>query len=368
MELKRTPLYEIHHQYGGRVIDFGGWALPVQYKGIIDEHRAVREKAGIFDVSHMGEILVEGGQALDLLQELVTNDVSKMKINQVQYTPMCNDRGGIIDDFIIYRLGESKYLLVVNAANTEKDLNRVLEVAKGYPEARVEDITDQVGIIAIQGPLAKEILQKITPQDLGDIKYFWCVQDVEAAGENTMLISRTGYTGEDGFEIYCPSQSAPAIWEALMKEGEGLGLVPAGLGCRDTLRFEVCLPLYGNELTEDTNPLEAGLGRFVKLDKPSFRGREAIAEMKEEGPGRVLVGLEMTSRGIARTNYPILENGQKVGVITSGSFAPSLDKNLALGYVPKELSEIGTALQVDARGRLIDARIVPIPFYKKEEN
>ena len=183
-----------------------------------------------------------------------------------------------------------------------------------------------------------------------------------------MLISRTGYTGEDGFEIYCPSQSAPAIWEALMKEGESLGLVPAGLGCRDTLRFEVCLPLYGNELTEDTNPLEAGLNRFVKLGKPSFRGREAIARMEEEGPQRVLVGLEMTSRGIARTNYPILENGREVGVITSGSFAPSLNKNLALGYVPKHLSEIGTALQVDARGRLIDARIVPIPFYKKEEN
>jgi len=366
IKLKRSPLHEIHLKYGGKMIDFGGWELPVQYSGIIEEHRAVRKNAGLFDVSHMGEISVEGDQALDLLQELVTNDVSRLEVNQVQYTPMCNDCGGILDDLVIYRRGEKQFLLVVNAANTERDFNRVLEVGSRYPGARVANISDQVALLALQGPQAQDILQELTDTDLNTIKYFWSQQQVAIAGRKAILVSRTGYTGEDGFEIYCSPEEAPYLWEALMERGKSRGLVPAGLGARDTLRFEVCLPLYGNELTENTTPLEAGLTRFVKLYKPFFHGKEALVRAKKEGLKKKLVGLEMVSRGIARSGYRVLKDDQVVGEITSGSYAPTLDKNLALGYVQPHLSEVDTELLVEARGRFIEARVVSIPFYKRE--
>ena len=363
--LKRTPLYDMHIKYGGKMVDFGGWELPIQYSGIINEHKTVREAAGIFDVSHMGEITIKGPQALDLLQEMVTNDVALLKDNQVQYTPICRDDGGIIDDLIIYRKGAEDFLLVVNAANTERDFERVRELAAGYPGAEIENISSAVAQIAIQGPRAASILSQVTADDISSIKYFWFLPEVSLCGE-TALVSRTGYTGEDGFEIYCSREAAPKIWEELMQKGTGQGLLPAGLGARDTLRFEACLPLYGNELDEATNPLEAGLTRFVKLYKPSFRGKDTLVRAKHKGLAKRLVGLEVTGRGIPRHGYPVLHETSVIGRITSGSYAPTLDKNLGLAYVGEEFCELDTNLLVDIRGRKVEARVVSIPFYKRE--
>ncbi len=361
---KETPLYQMHIKYKGRMVDFGGWNLPIQYSGIISEHDAVRQRAGIFDVCHMGEFTIEGKQSTALLQELLTNDVSLVTDNQVQYSPMCNDRGGIIDDLMIYRYNQDKYLMVVNASNTEKDFNRVTEVASDYPEVEIADISHQVALIALQGPLATEILAMETEADLGALKPFRFIPEVLVCGEKVML-SRTGYTGEDGFEIYSGVESAPVIWEMLMERGQDLGLVPAGLGARDTLRFEACLALYGNELDDDTNPLEAGLHRFVKLDKPHFRGKDSIAKAQEEGLKKTLVGLEMVGRGVPRHGYPVMHQGSPVGNITTGSYAPTLDKNLGMAYVTPSFAAPDTQLFIDVRGRQIEARVVPIPFYSR---
>lgn len=363
-DLKRTPLYDVHLKYGGRMVNFGGWNLPIQYSGIIEEHRSVREAAGLFDVSHMGEITVKGKQALDLLQELVTNDVSIIKDGQVQYSPMCNDAGGIIDDLIIYRFGPENFLLCVNAANTEKDFERVQEVASGYQEAEVANISSEVAQIALQGPQAAAILSRETEADIKAIKYFWFLPEIEVCGEPAM-VSRTGYTGEDGFEIYCRPESAPSIWEDLMHSGRDLGLAPAGLGARDTLRFEACLPLYGNELDDAVNPLEAGLGRFVKLGKPSFRGKDPLVKSTEAGLQQKLAGLEMIGRGVPRHGYPVFQGEAEVGKITTGSYSPTLDKNLGLAYVAVEFGEPGTQLLVDCRGRKVEARVVTTPFYSR---
>jgi len=363
-DLKRTPLYDIHIKYGGRMVNFGGWELPIQYSGIINEHHAVRQAAGIFDVSHMGEISVEGEQALDLIQELVTNDASLIKDNQVQYSPICNDNGGIIDDLITYRFGPEKYLLIVNAANTEKDFNRVKEIAANYPKARIANISSKVAQIALQGPKAVDILAAEADQDVRALKYFWFIPEVNVCGEPA-LVSRTGYTGEDGFEIYCDPYSAPVIWEGLMARGKEYGLIPAGLGARDTLRFEACLPLYGNELDDETNPLEAGLGRWVKLNKAFFRGKDNLVKVNEEGLRRKLVGLEMIGRGVPRHGYLVLQGERVVGQITTGSFSPTLEKNLGLAYVAIDCAEPGTELLVDCRGRQVEARVVQIPFYSR---
>ena len=362
--LKRTPLYDIHIKYGGKMVDFGGWELPIQYSGIIDEHTLVRQRAGLFDVSHMGEITVKGEQALDFLQELVTNDVALIADNQVQYSPICKDDGGIIDDLIVYRRAADNFLLVVNASNTAKDFARVCEVVKDFPGVEVVNISDQVAQIAIQGPLAREIVAKETKEDLSGVKYFWFLPEVTVCGEKA-LVSRTGYTGEDGFEIYCSHSSAPIIWEGLAKAGAEYGLGPAGLGARDTLRFEACLPLYGNELDEATNPLEAGLTRWVKLYKPSFRGKEPLVRAEHEGIKKTLVGLEATGRGVPRHGYPVLKDSTVVGSITTGSYAPTLDKNLGLAYVGVDYSEPGTELAVEIRGRKIEARVVSIPLYNR---
>jgi aminomethyltransferase len=346
------------------MVDFGGWELPIQYSGIINEHKAVRQAAGIFDVSHMGEISVEGEQALDLIQELITNDASLIKDNQVQYSPICNDNGGIIDDLITYRFGPEKFLLIVNASNTDKDFNRVQELAAGYPKARIANISSKVAQIALQGPKSVEILSAEADKDVGAMKYFWFIPEVNVCGEPA-LVSRTGYTGEDGFEIYCDPHSAPIIWEGLMARGEAYGLIPAGLGARDTLRFEACLPLYGNELDDATYPLEAGLDRWVKLDKDSFRGKESLVNVQKTGLTRKLIGVEMTGRGIPRHGYPLLQGETVVGHITTGSFSPTLEKNLGLAYAAIDCAEPGTELLVDCRGRLVEARVVSIPFYSR---
>ena len=362
-ELRKTPLFEAHESLGGKIIDFGGWALPVQYSGILDEHRAVRERAGLFDVSHMGEIHIKGPQAQAAIDHLVTNDCSKAKIHQLVYSPMCYPDGGVVDDILVYKLCEDDYWLVVNAANTDKDFDWVKRNVSGY-DVTVENISPQVAQIAIQGPAAQRILQKTTPCDLSSIKFFWCLPDVEIAGRKA-LVSRTGYTGEDGFEIYCRPEDARHIWDTLLAEGKDEGIVPAGLGARDTLRFEVALPLYGHELSPEITPLEAGLGFFVKLKKPDFIGKDALAAQKEKGLTRKIVGLELMGRGVPREGYAVMSDGKQVGYLTSGAFSPTMNKGLALALVTMEFTEIGTELDIDIRGKACPVKVVKTPFYQK---
>lgn len=363
-DLKKTPLLAMHEKYGGKIIDFGGWALPVQFAGIIEEHLAVRQRAGLFDVSHMGEIDVRGPQALDLVQKLITNDASKLVLNQVLYTPMCYPDGGIVDDLLVYRLAEDHFFLVVNASNIAKDFDWILKVAVGYPGARVENLSDSIAQLALQGPLAEGILQKLTDTELSTIAYYHCRQGVSVAGCRC-LVSRTGYTGEDGLEIYSKPEDAATLWEAILEEGSDEGVVPVGLGARDTLRFEARLPLYGHEINQEITPLEAGLGIFVKLEKPDFIGRDVLVRQKEEGLRRKLVGFEMVDRGIPRQGYPIAKDGVEVGFVSTGSYSPTLEKNIGLGYVPVDLSKTGTELEVVIRGKGVKAKVIRTPFYQR---
>lgn len=362
MELKRTPLYDEHRLAGAKMIDFGGWEMPVQYAGVLDEHRNVRNNAGLFDVSHMGEIEVKGKDALDFVQYMVTNDVSKIQDNQILYTLMCTPDGGVIDDFLIYRIHEEHFILVVNAANTDKDFAWLQENSKFY-EVRLENRSDEYSLLALQGPKAQKILQKLTSLDLNEIKPFsfkhWEVDGV------LCMISRTGYTGEDGFEIYFSPEYAVQLWKKILEVGAEEGVQPIGLGARDTLRFEAKLPLYGNELGPEITPLEAGLSFFVKLDKEKFIGKEALLKQKEEGIPRKLVGLEMIERGIARSHYPIQCEGKEIGFVTSGSFAPTLNKNIALGLIAAEYAEEGKTLDIMIRGKAVKAQISSSLFYKR---
>ncbi|HWI51695.1 MAG TPA: glycine cleavage system aminomethyltransferase GcvT [Symbiobacteriaceae bacterium] len=366
--LKRTPLYEMHLKYGARMVPFGGWDMPVQYTGVMEEHRAVREAAGLFDVSHMGEFELKGPQALELIQLVSVNNAAKLEIGQVQYSLMCYENGTIVDDILVYRLGENHYWLVVNAGNIDKDwdwvnycLNR-----SGLKNLELKNLSPEVGQIAIQGPLAKQIIKDLVPNVvLDELKFYWAKTGVTVAGIKSLVFSRTGYTGEDGFEIYCKKEDAVALWEALMEAGEEVGLVPAGLGARDTLRFEAKLPLYGHEINDNLTPLEAGLGFFVKLKKGTdFIGKAALEAQKEKGLERKLVGFEMVERGIARGGYEIAKDGTVVGFVTTGSFAPTLQKNIGLGYVPVAMSELGAEFDVIIRGKAVKAKIVETPFYQ----
>jgi aminomethyltransferase len=361
---KQTPLYETHIHSGGKIVEFGGWLLPVQYSGIIAEHRAVREKAGLFDVSHMGEVMVEGPGALDYLQRVVTNDVSRLADAQVQYTPMCYADGGTVDDLLIYRYGSGKYMLVINAANIDKDYEWLRQNAAGF-HVSVVNKSDDIAQIALQGPLAQTILSRITAAPLSSIGYYWFLPEAEVAGKQVM-ISRTGYTGEDGFEIYCRPEDASALWDALIRAGEADGLLPAGLGCRDTLRFEACLPLYGHELSPQISPLEAGLGRFVKLDKSDFIGKEALVRQQQEGLKRKMAGFILTDRGVARADYPVMAEGRCIGKVTSGSYAPSLDKNLGMALVESGYAAGGQGFTIEIRGKQVAAEVIARPFYKRE--
>ncbi|MEN6566256.1 MAG: glycine cleavage system aminomethyltransferase GcvT [Veillonellales bacterium] len=361
---KKTPLYEVHQKYGGRMVEFGGWLLPVQYSGIKEEHQAVRTKAGLFDVSHMGEVLVQGPEALPFLQRLVTNDVARLAENQVQYTPMCYREGGTVDDLLIYKYAETEYLLVINAANIDKDWSWMLGNSQDF-KVQLTNKSDQIAQIALQGPRAQEILAKLTNAPLEQIKYYWFIPEAELLGKK-VIISRTGYTGEDGFEVYCEPEDAAYIWEQLMEKGKPFGLLPAGLGCRDTLRFEACFPLYGHELSIDITPLEAGLSIFVKTDKENFNGREVLAKQKSEGVSKKVVGIEMIGRGVARAQYPVFVEEKQVGIITTGSYAPTLDKNMGLALLSTEQSAIGQMVDVEIRGKMISARIVAKPFYKRK--
>lgn len=361
-ELKRTPLYNAHLAAGAKMIDFGGWLMPVQYEGILKEHQAVRSAAGLFDVSHMGELRILGPGARDLIQNLITNDVSRLKPGCALYSPMCNPQGGTIDDLLVYQLEEDQYLLVVNASNIEKDYNWVKSQAPAG--VSIEDVSEKTCQLALQGPTAQSILQKITAVDLAEIKYFCFVYGRVEGVE--CLISRTGYTGEDGFELYFPAEHAEVLWQAILRCGQSEGIQPVGLGARDTLRFEACLALYGHELTDEISPLMAGLGWTVKFNKPEFIGREALLKQKEAGPSHRLVALEMIDRGIPRQGYPLYKEGQEVGWITSGSFAPTLNKNLGLAYVAAQWAAADGTLDVMVRNKPLQARIVPKPFYKRE--
>jgi len=362
--LKRTPLYDRHKALGARLVEFGGWEMPVQYSGILDEHRAVRERAGLFDVSHMGEFRVEGPGALDFLQRLVPNDVARLVDNQALYTQLCNERGGTIDDLLIYRLGDGRYMTVVNAGTTGKDWEWFTRQAAGQAGFTLTNVADDTGLIALQGPRAADILRTIAAVPVDDIAYYHCRPGVVAGVD--CLISRTGYTGEDGFELYCAAEKVGALWDAVLAAGQPHGLLPAGLGARDTLRLEAGYALYGHELTDDITPLEAGLGWSVKLNKAAdFIGKEALQAEKANGLRRKLVGLYPSERGIAREGYPILRDGVRIGAVTSGTMCPTLGRPAALGYVPVDASAPHTQLAVEIRGKPVAAEVVPLPFYKR---
>lgn len=362
--LKRTPLFEQHRALGGKMVEFGGWEMPVQYSGILEEHRAVRTRAGLFDVSHMGEFRIEGPGALDFLQYLVPNNVAKLEINQTLYTQLCRPNGGTIDDCTLYRLEEQRYLLVVNASTTDKDWDWVSQQQKNFHLARFENASSEYALFAVQGPLAEEILQTLTGTDLKSISYYHCKPGQVAGIE--AIISRTGYTGEDGFEVYHPWNDAPKLWQAILDAGMPKGLLPIGLGARDTLRLEAGFCLYGHELTDDITPLEAGLGWSVKLDKGvDFIGREALMRQKQEGLKRKRVGIEMQERAVPRADYRLLAQGQPVGVLTSGTFGPSVNKMIGLGYAAIDYTKVGTALDVEIRGKGAPATVVGVPFYKR---
>lgn len=363
-DLKRTPLYEEHLAAKAKLIDFGGWEMPVQYAGVIDEHHTVRTKAGLFDVSHMGEIDVRGEEALDFVQMLVTNDVSKLEDGKILYSPMCYPSGGIVDDLLVYRYNLQHFFIVVNASNTEKDYAWITAQIDGF-KVSVENVSDRYAQLALQGPVAETVLQRITNLNLKQIKYYSFAQG-EIDGVNS-LISRTGYTGEDGFEIYISPEYGPKLWRKILEIGASDGVQPIGLGARDTLRFEARLPLYGNELGAEITPLEAGLGIFVKLDKEDFIGKAVLVAQKEQGVPRKLIGLEMIDRGIARSHYPLQKDGKEIGFVTSGSFSPTLNKNIALGLIQADLADQGQILEVMIRGKAVKAKIIPSLFYKRKD-
>jgi aminomethyltransferase len=359
--MKRTPLYAAHRRAGAKMVEFAGWDMPVQYTGVIEEHLAVRSRAGLFDVSHMGEIEVCGPDAEDFSQRISANDVARMKVSQAQYNLLLNDDGGVVDDVIFYRLEPDRFLICVNASNTEKDFRWIREHAAGRVE--IENVSARYAQLALQGPAAEKILQPLTNLQLADVRSFhFAFADVVGA---RCLVARTGYTGEDGFELYCNGDDAERLWNALLGTGAPQGLVPVGLGARDTLRLEKAYPLYGHELDDATTPLEAGLEWVTKFSKRSFIGRDVLLRQKQEGIKRKLVGLELLEPGIARSEYPLLKDGKNIGRVTSGTKSPSLGKSIALGYVAVEESQMDTIFDVEIRGRRIKTKVVSLPFYRR---
>ena len=356
--LKKTPLNEVEKELGGRMVDFGGWELPVQFSGILDEHDAVRNHVGIFDVSHMGEITVNGPQALELLQKATCNDVAKLEDGRAHYNGLLYPTGGFVDDILVYRIKADDYFIVVNASNSDKDFEWFQECAKGL-DAEVRNVSAEYAQLAVQGPEAERILQPMTDVALAPIKYYRFAQGtVDGA---PAIVSRTGYTGEDGFEVYVAPAHGPRIFKKLVEAG----VKPCGLGARDTLRLEAKMALYGNDIDHTTTPIEADLGWIVKLEKGDFNGRDVLQREKEEGPGRKLVGFEMVDRGIARHGYPVVEGGEEVGVVTSGTHSPTLKKSIGLAYLPLDKSAQGSELSILIRGKETRARVVPTPFYKR---
>ncbi|MBI2001077.1 MAG: glycine cleavage system aminomethyltransferase GcvT [candidate division NC10 bacterium] len=360
--LKQTPLNAVHRQTGAKMVPFGGWDMPVQYRGILDEHKAVRGAAGIFDVSHMGEVEFRGPAALEAVQRLTSNDASRLAVGQVQYSALTTEAGTFVDDLTVYKFADDHYMATVNASNIDKDFAWMRDHTKGNVEIRNQ--SDETALIALQGPRAVEILRKLTPLDLAAIKYYWFARG-KVLGQEA-IVSRTGYTGEDGFEVYLKPGYAAALWNALLEAGQPFGLLPCGLGARDTLRLEAKMALYGNDIDDRHTVLEADLGWILKLEKGEFIGKPALAKQKAEGVRRRLVGFEMAGRGIARSHYKILKNGQPIGEVTSGGPAPWLNSNIGLGYVLAEHSAVGTAFDILIRDNPVPARVVPTPFYKRK--
>jgi aminomethyltransferase len=365
--LQRTPLYESHVAAGARIVDFAGWEMPVQYSGVIDEHRAVRQAAGLFDVSHMGEVRVTGPGAEAFLQGITPNDVSKLEDGQAHYSALLTERGTYVDDLLIYRMSPEEYLVVVNASNRAKDYDWIARHAGDAEAVEVEDLSDRYALLALQGPKAVEILRPLARVDdggaLDDIKtYRFARGSVDGV---PAILSRTGYTGEDGFELYLDPADAPRVWDRLLEAGKDHGLVPAGLGARDTLRLESGMALYGHEIDDTTTSWEAKLGWTVKPDKGDFDGRDALLAQKEAGVERRLVGFEIEGRGIAREGHTVVRGDEAVGHVTSGTWSPTFEKALGMAYVPVEMAEPGSGIEIEVRGRRLPAKVVALPFYRR---
>lgn len=363
-DLKRTPLYDAHLALGGKMVPFAGWDMPVQYKGLVVEHEAVRNKVGLFDVSHMGEVDVDGPQALEFVNYLVVGDVKALKPGQVLYSMMCYENGGIVDDLLVYRKADTSFLLVINAGNIEKDDAWIRDQASKF-DVYARNRSDEYAQLAIQGPRAQAVLQMLTETDLNTIGFFEFKEGVSIHGVDA-LVSRTGYTGEDGFEIYCAPEYVERIWLEILKAGEIEGIEPAGLGARDTLRFEATLPLYGNEIDKDVTPLEAGLAFFVHMDGDDFIGKEALLKQKEDGLELKLVGFELIDKGVPRHGYSALHNGDVIGKVTTGYKSPTLKKVIGLALLDIEYTKLGTEFDVDIRGKLKKAVVISKRFYKKK--
>jgi aminomethyltransferase len=356
--LKKTPLNEVEHELGGKMVDFGGWELPVQFSGILEEHDAVRNRVGLFDVSHMGELTVRGPQALAMLQKATCNDVSKLEDGRAQYNGLLYPTGGFVDDILIYRNAIDDYFVVVNASNTDKDYEWIAGVAKDF-DVEVKNVSADYAQLAVQGPEAEKLLQPMTDVQLGAIKYYrFATGKVDGA---PAIVSRTGYTGEDGFEVYVAPEHGPRLFRKFAEAGAK----PCGLGARDTLRLEAKMALYGNDIDDTTTPLQADLGWIVKLDKGDFNGRDVLEREKNEGLKRKLVGFEMVDRGIGRHGYPIVDGSQEIGIVTSGTHSPTLKKAIGLAYLPLDRSAQGSEFSILIRGKETRARVVPTPFYKR---
>jgi aminomethyltransferase len=367
--IRKTALNAVHRQTGAKMVDFNGWDMPVEYPqagGIIAEHNAVRNGVGIFDVSHMGDIRLQGPEALKAVQHISMNDASRLAIGQAQYSALLYPQGTFVDDVIVHRLGEDDYLLVINAGTREKDFNWVRDNTRQFA-CKVENLSDDFTQIAIQGPKGVNLLQKLTDANLSAVKFYWVTRGTVCGLKNT-LIARTGYTAEDGFEIYVPADETTSamVWNQVLEAGKEFGVIPCGLGARNTLRLEGALSLYGHEISDTINVWEAGLDRFCKMEKPDFIGRAALEKAKAAGLKRTLIGLEMIERGIARDGYKVFDDsGREIGYVTSGSYAPFLKKNIALAYVPPEFANVGSHVKVECRSQGVKAKVVPIPFYKR---
>ena len=362
-ELRKTALNSRHRAAKARMVAYAGWDMPVEYSGIAAEHLAVRTRAGVFDVSHMGEIEIAGKNALAAVQRISSNDASRLAIGQTHYSGLLTPAGTFIDDMLVYRIAASHFMLVVNAGNTGKDYAWIAEQVAAVGDAAAIDSSSRYALISLQGPAAAETLQPLTGVDLSSLRYYWYAHGEVASAR--AMVSRTGYTGEDGFEIFVPPNMADGVWQALLEAGRAADVVPCGLGARDTLRLEAAMRLYGNDIDETTTPLEAGLGWIVAWNKDGAIGVDSLREQKASGVTRSLVGLELVDPGIARHGYPVLHSGQRVGVVTSGTQTPHLKKSIAMAYVPTDAAQVDTELEIDIRGRSARARVVPLPFYRR---
>ncbi len=361
--MRKTALLEEHVKLNGKIIDFAGWELPVEYSGILSEHHAVRKAAGLFDVSHMGEVDVLGKDAAKFVQNLVTNDVSVMVENQIIYGCMCYPYGGVVDDLLVYKRNVESFYLVINASNVDKDFAWMQENAIGY-DVQLINRSEEISEVAFQGPIAQEVLQTLTDYPLDDIKFFTFAENIEVAGVKA-LVSRTGYTGEDGFEVYTANADIAKVWVAILEAGKDKGVLPCGLGCRDTLRFEASLPLYGNEIDKDITPLEAGLGMFVKLEGEDFIGRDALVAQKTNGLKRKTVGFELTDKGIPRHGYPVYAGDKEIGVVTTGYISPTLEKTIGMALIDADHAALGTEIEIGIRKNKAKAQVISKRFLTK---